>query len=329
MGLSSILQQIEKKGKIQQKQVPVEKKSDTVVTKDKFKNYSQDRPIDPVVARLKEKRRLEREQKERELREKKGLPPKKTTTSKPKSSSSSRSGSRQPSSQRSRSLSPSLAPQPPQPPKKKLNYNELLKKAATIDHNKLSINLLQKSKSPEAKSKPLDTKSGPAPRQSTQKPIGNPRHTSPPTTAYPQKPHVKPIPQRASKPVPVIKAPLPPRQPSSKIKQRLEEKRKSRSYEEVEEEDDLSDFVEDDEEYDDGYGADEINREEIWAMFNKGKKRSMYYGDDYDSDDMEATGAEIFDEEYQSRLDAEREDRREMEEEKRLQALKRKRLNRS
>ena len=77
MGLSSILQQIEKKGKIQQKQVPVEKKSDTVVTKDKFKNYSQDRPIDPVVARLKEKRRLEREQKERELREKKGLPPKK------------------------------------------------------------------------------------------------------------------------------------------------------------------------------------------------------------------------------------------------------------
>ena len=32
MGLSSILQQIEK-GKIQQKQVPVEKKSDTVVTK--------------------------------------------------------------------------------------------------------------------------------------------------------------------------------------------------------------------------------------------------------------------------------------------------------
>ena len=82
---------------------------------------------------------------------------------------------------------------------------------------------------------------------------------------------MKPIPQRASKPVPVIKAPLPPRQPSSKIKQRLEEKRKSRSYEEVEEEDDLSDFVEDDEEYDDGYGADEINREEIWAMFNKGK----------------------------------------------------------
>lgn len=332
MGLSSILQQIEKKGKIQQKQVPVEKKSDTVVTKDKFKNYSQDRPIDPVVARLKEKRRLEREQKERELREKKDLPPKKTTTSKPKSSTSTRSGSRQPSSQRSRTLSPSLAPQPPQPPqppKKKLNYNELLKKAATIDHNKLSINLLQKSKSPEAKSKPLDTKSGPAPRQSTQKPIGNPRHTSPPTTAYPQKPHVKPIPQRASKPAPVIKAPLPPRQPSSKIKQRLEEKRKSRSYEEVEEEDDLSDFVEDDEEYDDGYGADEINREEIWAMFNKGKKRSMYYGDDYDSDDMEATGAEIFDEEYQSRLDAEREDRREMEEEKRLQALKRKRLNRS
>ena len=109
------------------------------------------------------------------------LATKRTTTSKPKSSTSTRSGSRQPSSQRSRTLSPSLAPQPPQPPqppKKKLNYNELLKKAATIDHNKLSINLLQKSKSPEAKSKPLDTKSGPAPRQSTQKPIGNPRHTS-------------------------------------------------------------------------------------------------------------------------------------------------------
>ena len=158
------------------------------MTKDKFKNYSQDRPIDPVVARLKEKRRLEGNKRKENLG-KERLATKKTTTSKPKSSTSTRSGSRQPSSQRSRTLSPSLAPQPPQPPqppKKKLNYNELLKKAATIDHNKLSINLLQKSKSPEAKSKPLDTKSGPAPRQSTQKPIGNPRHTSPPTTAYPQ-----------------------------------------------------------------------------------------------------------------------------------------------
>ena len=53
----------------------------------------------------------------------------------------------------------------------------------------------------------------------------------------------------------------------------------------------------------------------------------MYYGDDYDSDDMEATGAEIFDEEYQSRLDAEREDRREMEEE--IASIETKRLNRS
>ena len=332
MGLSSILQQIEKKGKIQQKQVPVEKKSDTAVTKDKFRNYSQDRPIDPVVARLKEKRRLEREQKERELREKKGLPPKKTTTSKPKSSTSTKSGGRQASAQRSRNQSPSLVqqqqqqqqpPPPPPPPKKRLNYNELLKKAASIDHSKLSINLLQKSKSPEAKSKPSDTKPGQVPRHNMLKPVGISRNGPHPTTA-----HVKPTPQRAPKPAPVIKAPLPPRQPSSKIKLKLEEKRKSRSYQEVEEDDDLSDFVEDDDEYDEGYGANEIDREEIWAMFNKGKKRSMYYGDDYDSDDMEATGAEIFDEEYQSRIDAEREDRREMEEEKRLQALKRKRLNR-
>ncbi|RCK64454.1 hypothetical protein Cantr_00451 [Candida viswanathii] len=314
MGLSSILQRIEKKGKVEAAPPTTKETPRTSVTRNEPRRAPSDRPVDPVVARLKEKRRLEREEKERLEMERKGLKPvqKKGPTNK---SATAKAAPRQ--RQLSSKSSPAarlllLPPPQPQPPKKQLNYAELMKKASSINKDKLSINLLNKSKSPEAEQKKTPP---PAPRT-----VGSHK---------PVKPVARPVPKPAApspkpKPKPAVRAPLPTRQPSTKIKERLEKKRQVAQEEEYDDDDDLDSFVEDDEEEDD---YDDTHRKEIWAMFNRGKKRT-YYADDYDSDNMEATGAEIFDEEFQSRLDAEREDRREMEEEKRLQALKRKRLNR-
>ncbi|EDK44797.1 hypothetical protein LELG_02976 [Lodderomyces elongisporus NRRL YB-4239] len=126
-----------------------------------------------------------------------------------------------------------------------------------------------------------------------------------------------------------------PRQANAKIQEMLEKKRKmrqehmkNRNVEYEESDDELSDFLVSDDEFEeeDGEGSNGggYNREEIWAMFNKGKKRQYVYDDD--SDDMEATGAEVLEEERRSKINAEREDRLEQERLERLAALKRKRL---
>lgn len=129
-------------------------------------------------------------------------------------------------------------------------------------------------------------------------------------------------------------------QPNAKIKQRLERKgykiqsRRDRfgrqynksndNYEDDEEEEvdsELDDFIEDDlgeeetryssRSEDPGY-----NRDEIWAMFNRGRSRSRYYNDyddDDDADDMEANEMEILDEEEYATRMAKLEDKREEE----------------
>lgn len=129
-------------------------------------------------------------------------------------------------------------------------------------------------------------------------------------------------------------------QPNAKIKQRLERKgykiqsRRDRfgrqynksndNYEDEEEEEmdsELDDFIEDDlgeeetryssRSEDPGY-----NRDEIWAMFNRGRSRSRYYNDyddDDDADDMEANEMEILDEEEYATRMAKLEDKREEE----------------
>lgn len=317
MGLSSILLRIEKKGKIElvKPVTPSTNNGKPHATKYEPQRPTSNRPIDPVVARLKEKRRLEREEKERAERERKGLKPvqKKSTTNKSTTGRTAPRQKQQVTSQKNRAPTSQALP-PRSAPKKQLNYAELMKKASAINTEKLSINLLNKSKSPEAEQQ----------RKSASPVPSKPTAHKP--TAKPVKPVKRPTQVPAPRPPkPVVRTPLPTRQPSNKIKERLEQKKMAKSVHErddYDDDDDLDSFVEDDEEEDD---YDDNHRSEIWAMFNRGKKRS-YYADDYDSDDMEATGAEIFDEEFQSRLDAEREDRKEMEQEKRLQALKKKRL---
>ena len=54
------------------------------------------------------------------------------------------------------------------------------------------------------------------------------------------------------------------------------------------------------------------SKDEIWEIFNRGKKRSYYDRyDDYDSDDMEATGTEILEDEERTLKQAKLDDLRE------------------
>ena len=107
-------------------------------------------------------------------------------------------------------------------------------------------------------------------------------------------------------------------QPNRRLKEKLESrKQKSRYQDDYDEEDnDMDDFIEDDE--DEGYHSKSkhsngpgYDRDEIWAMFNRGKKRSEYDYDELEDDDMEANEMEILEEEEMARKMARLEDKRE------------------
>ncbi|AMD22246.1 HGL094Cp [Eremothecium sinecaudum] len=89
------------------------------------------------------------------------------------------------------------------------------------------------------------------------------------------------------------------------------EKRKNFSNSKRHDEDwsDLDDFIDDDEEA----GSEDYNRDEIWSIFSKGRKRR--YVDDYDDDkgidDMEANEMEVLEEEDYSARVARKEDKME------------------
>lgn len=106
-------------------------------------------------------------------------------------------------------------------------------------------------------------------------------------------------------------------QPNKRIKEKLESKKRKELYakEREEYESDMDDFIEDD-------GGDNwsrsnedagFDRDEIWALFNRGKKRSDYAFDDYEDDNMEANEMEIFEEEERASKMARIEDKREEE----------------
>lgn len=273
--------------------------------------------IDPVVAKLKEARRLEKEKKEKELREKKGLAPKPKPKPKLKLTIPMRTSgnSNLPKRDKSKSKSPGKDVKPivqPRRPVTKMNFNDLMKKATTIDQSKLSISFKSKSRSPE-------TSSGPGkhikPKTSSDRPLKS--HNPKPIVKKPTKSTSPPQINVPAK----LTAPIPTRKPSEKLAAKLKQKQQSK--EEVEYESDMDSFIASDEEdYQRDVGYD---RDEIWKMFNKGKSRSDFQYDDYDSDDMEATGAEILEEELRSKRRAELEDRRELEEEQRRAELKRQR----
>lgn len=340
MSLSSILLQINKKGQVQ-KQATESRASSISNGQQTQRNngpsinvLSQLKQVDPVVAMLKEKRRLEKEKKEQELREKKGLPPAK---SKPGAKSSKTSGLKMASKtvenpRNPRTVPPRNSPPitnpPPRAVLKKLNFNELIKKASKIDNSKLSISIKPKTKSPEAPTN--NTQKIQTTTNTLRKPMQQPNSfrvpqngslTKSARTVQP----VKPIPEKPIK----NRAPIPVRKPSAQLEAKLKKgsaprkekgTRYSNSYDDEEEED--SSFIVSDDEFIENDPVD-YDRDEIWAMFNKGKKRSYFDRyDDYDSDDMEATGNEIFEEEMRSKRRAELEDKKEQEMERKLQEEK-------
>lgn len=310
MSLSNILQHVKNKGKIPQGKLLADQATEKADTNALRPTY-QSREVDPVVLKLKAARKAEKEKKEREQREAKGLPPKKQP-SRPQQKTVPKKA---PASH----ATPPPALQRSKPPAKKMNFNQLMMKASKVDTSKLSVNYKAKTKSPDPPKRPITKGST---RETGLK--LRPRHNGQDINRKPLSFGAKPA---SEKPKVATRAPLPVRKPSGV----LEEKLKSRRHQDVEsaeEDDDMDSFLASDEEEDE-LRAGDYDRDEIWAMFNKGKKRSYYDKyDDYDSDDMEATGAEIFDEELRSKRSALQEDKREMMEEQRLAELKRKRKQR-
>ncbi|OBA21848.1 SPT2-domain-containing protein [Metschnikowia bicuspidata var. bicuspidata NRRL YB-4993] len=360
MSASKILEQILRKGKITPVALANNSAGHTNDQQSTKPPRPNERPVDPVVARLKAARKAEREQKERELREKKGLPAKKATSTKP------RIGPRQPArslaqrttpNNKSRTLhttsnrlasAPPLQAQNTQNEKKpKMSFSQLMAKASGIDQSKMSIALKQKAKSsevagapkrrtPEHDSRPdpasrklqglagslrnLSQESGRIPSLSARARSGNLAKAA----GAPRAPHET---QNSSQ----TRAPHPTRKPSSALAEKLKQKPRGKSqmlghraevHDDESDESDMDSFIaSEDEEME--QDEPEYDRDEIWSILNRGKKRSHYSYDDYDSDDMEATGAEILEEESQSKRNALLEDKREMEKEAKLAALKR------
>lgn len=342
MSVSSLLEQIQKRGKVVSRPPEAGLSSKSTQNQEnrpantsKLASSSQpaqrqNRTVDPVVARLKEARRLEMEQKEASRKEagkqtNKKIGARKSSGSSTTSSSANGKSYGQPKTS-STAQNASVAPAA----RKKVNYKDLMKKATTIDNSKLSLKIKAKSllppnRLPPIRSPPIRLHSRPEqpepskPLALTSKSVvssvsGRQLHSTDRQKANKNGPKK---PETSSRPLP--RAPLPVRQPSAKLSQSLSSRRTN---DEEDDSDMLSFLASDDEEE----RNQDYDRDEIWAMFNRGKKRADYERyDDYDSDDMEATGAEILAEEMRSKRTAELEDRREMEEELRLKALKRQR----
>lgn len=344
MGVSDLLQRINNKGKVQAA-APPKATPPPGGNKPPIRPPLVGaglRPVDPVVAALKEKRRLEKEKKEAELRAKKGLPPK---TSKPKSQTAKREPGaprappKKPLARLSRgatNLPPPPPPPPPRPPRQKRLFNELMQKAKAIDPKTLLVEYKPRSNTtPEPTTRPLKPQQlKPSERFAAKEAALRQRQgPRPPSGPVPSVSRV------AGKKPPASGQIAPPkpmaRGPSKAIQERLQQRKQhygrnagdeDEYYLEEEEEDDG--FIVDDEEVEQGYddqGGD-YDRDEIWALFNRGRKRSHYTCyDDYDLDDMEATGAEVLEEEHYSRRNAVLEDQREAEEEARRAEEKRRR----
>ncbi|CAL9732859.1 protein Spt2p [Monosporozyma unispora] len=161
----------------------------------------------------------------------------------------------------------------------------------------------------------------------------DPRRVKSPTpTAHPRHQHNSQSREPEEKPLRISLPTNKFAQPNARIKQRLEKKgyrpdrrhhdSRDRYAEEDEVDSELDDFIEDDEEeMDDRYRSSRnedagYDRDEIWAMFNKGRNRSHYrddYYDDYNDEDdaMEANEMEIMDEEEYATKMARLEDKKE------------------
>lgn len=313
MPLLNILHQIQRKGQIQRSTAPLAPPSRPIQSSPRAstsKLVTPERPVDPVVARLKAARKAEREKKEAEARAKKGQAPKKETKPRaPKQALRLKVPSRE--SSKGLAVTPVAVSREKKP---KVSFSQLMKKASLIDQSKLSIQFKNKTKSPEPRPERRKV-------EAKTRPTGHVNRDRRPQTALKEKSRA-PTREAPS----TARAPIPARRPNLKLEERLQQKKPVGQGHEDEEGDDsdLGSFIASDEEED---VPQDYDRDEIWAMFNKGRTRQYNY--DSDSDDMEATGAEIFEEEARSKKRAMEEDRREMEEEQRLAELKKRRKARA
>lgn len=202
-------------------------------------------------------------------------------------------------------------------PIKKLSFEELMKQAENNAHEKGS----NKSTSPSRTiARPGVQRQSPP--QSHSKKIGfkskmDKSHRKP-TSPAPSRPKTGSHGAK-SEPVKIRTLNTGFAQPNEKIRRQLEQrKRHSRPQAREDEfESDMDDFIEDDTEDMNGRHASRpdtgYNRDEIWAMFNRGKRRSEMAFDDYEDDDMEANEMEILEEEEKASRMARLEDKREEE----------------
>lgn len=182
--------------------------------------------------------------------------------------------------------------------------------------------------------KPLiDSRSNPPSQPSRQSSIGSFRSKS----ARSNEPSVR---QPPSRPSPASRTPAPIAQPMQKLVDKRKKKAEVRRGYYDDDDESLDDFIVDDDDEEDDYGRggqrsggrggsyDEdqgYDRDEIWKMFNRGKRRSDFVDVDDDYSDMEATGAELFREEQCSLRVAREEDEAEERELKRLAEEKKQR----
>lgn len=343
MSLSSILQKIQSRGQI--KSHPSQNAEPAApAAPAQTPTSSSGRAVDPVVARLKAARKAEREAKEKEARAKKGLPPKKEPARRAKPVKTSGVVGRGPTKNLSKgqtAINHTTINQTtnvrPAEKKLKMSFSELMKKASSIDQSKMSIDLKAKTKTPEPRRKTPERRT-PEAREGREARLDRPDKLQGPQR--PQRPRERPsdtpregknIPRQKLVPKPRdhVARPLPMRQPSAKLQSKLQQRTaKGRDVENEGDDSDMGSFIASDEEEQVSYGQD-YDRDEIWSIFNRGRKRSHYEQYDSDSDNMEATGAEILEEEAFSKRLAVEDDRRELEEEQRRAALKLARQRRS
>lgn len=169
--------------------------------------------------------------------------------------------------------------------KKKFSFKDIMQKAETLDKDKFRLQVKTKERKVEV---PKQTKTAALLAAKSAKP-----------------PPKQPSPAQAPAKRPSSAAPI--ARPSAKLAQKLRRKSSAADVQE----DDMDDFIDNDEEEEPSY------RDEIWKMFNRGRSRSDFV-DEFSDDDMEATGADVFAEEMRSARQARREDQ---EEEARLQRL--------
>lgn len=277
---------IQARAKQSQQQVPI-----NAVPKD----YSP-APVDPAVQRLKEQRRLEKEQ-EATLK-------KKTQSPKPKAVRPPRQVTR-----KDPAVTKSTAQRASASPIKRLTFQELLKEAERKTKNLGIQEPAPGSDQIHVSKSKRELKSAMIPRKHTAAKVAEKRV---PTARV-----VKPT------------GPKPMAKPSAKLAASLAAKRKSREeyfQPQKQEKDDYEsdDFVVDDKE--DNARDEGFDRDEIWKMF--GRDRNRYTYDDDDLSDMEATGEEIFREETRAAKRALMEEREEADREKRRVQEKKRRLGR-